>query len=68
MSDKKTEETKEVKVYPIEALVLMSGNIIEVAEVIEVYSDAYRVKTPYDTVRLVFFSAIAYVDNGEGNV
>ena len=53
------------KHYPIESLQMQEGTIIEVKEVLEVFTDAYRIVTPYNKVRLVFFHAIAYVDNGE---
>ena len=52
------------KQYPVEALILLSGNVLEVKEILAVYTDAYRIVTAHDTVKLVFFHAIAFVENG----
>ena len=70
MSDRNTEDqiAKDIKTYKIEALVLMSGNVIEVAEVLDIFQDGYRIKTPHGMIKLVFSHAIAYIDNGESHV
>ena len=60
-----TVEEPEQKLYPIEALVMLNGNIIEVKEVMSIFTDSYRVRTTFDTVKLVFFHAIAFVENGD---
>ena len=53
------------KLYPIESLQMLDGTSIGVKEVLDILNDSYRIVTPFNKVRLVFFHAIAYVDNGE---
>lgn len=67
VNSERKEPAPQEKTYPIEALVMINGNIIEVKEVLTVYTDAYRVVTSFDSVKLVFFHAIAFVENGDYN-
>ena len=54
------------KQYPINSILLMSGDTIKVKKVLEVYNDAYRIVDSEDNeVLLVFFHAIQWVFNGD---
>lgn len=52
------------KHYPIEALVMLNGHTIVVDKILNIYANSYRVVTNFNRVKLVFFHAIAYVENG----
>lgn len=51
--------------YPINTITMIDGEVLKVKKLIESYTDAYRVVLKGNRIKLVFFHAIKYVDNGE---